>query len=86
MKNWDFKVKRNPIEYRKLLKLKTQLGIPVDKRSCHTMVMKDGKFIEGHVPAEGIKALINSKAKGVYSPHGFRSASGDFEKVYELIE
>jgi len=86
LKNWDFKVKRNPIEYRKLLKLKTQLGIPVDKRSCHTMVMKDGKFIEGHVPAEGIKALINSKAKGVYSPHGFRSASGDFEKVYELIE
>ena len=37
--------------------VKTKLGVPVALGSCHTGVV-DGKFIEGHVPASEIKALI----------------------------
>ena len=81
-----FKVNRIEVSQDELFKKKDELGVPVNKRSCHTMVMGD-KFIEGHVPAEGIKALAESKkARGVYSPHGTLSGWGMEEKDYELIE
>ena len=80
-----FKVNRVEVSSDQLFKKKDELGVPVSKRSCHTMVMSN-KFIEGHVPVEGIKALTkDSKAKGVYSPHGTLSGWGMEEKSYELI-
>ena len=80
------KVKRVEVSYPELMKKKEELGIPIDKRSCHTMVLKDGRFIEGHVPVEGIEALVKSDARGVYSPHGVLSGLGKEEKEFFLIE
>jgi hypothetical protein len=80
-----YKIKRVELEYPELYKKKDELGVPVDKRSCHTMRIGD-KFIEGHVPAEGIEALLRSEARGVYSPHGILSGMGKEEEVYLLIE
>ncbi len=78
------KIKRVEVSYEELQRKKEELGIPLNKRSCHTMVVK-GKFIEGHVPLEGIKALLRSEARGVYSPHGIASGMGREEGYYELI-
>jgi len=49
--------------------IKTQLGIPVGKGSCHTAQV-GGYFVEGHVPAEDIKRLLAQKpdAKGLVLP------------------
>ncbi len=81
-----FKVKRKVVSQNQLYEAKNKLGVPVDKRSCHTMVV-NGKFVEGHVPTEGIKKLLESKnAKGVFSPHGTLSGWGREESGYELIE
>jgi hypothetical protein len=49
--------------------IKTEVGIPPGKGSCHTA--KVGKyFIEGHVPAEDVKRLLaeNPDAKGLTVP------------------
>ncbi len=80
-----YKINRVQVDPDALLKKKDELGVPIDKRSCHTMVIGD-KFIEGHVPTEGIEALLKDKnAKGVYSPHGTLSGWGMEEKAYEII-
>jgi len=49
--------------------VKDRLGVPVDKRSCHTAEV-GGYFVEGHVPAEDIKRLLTEKpsAKGLTVP------------------
>ncbi len=49
--------------------VKTRLGIPAGKGSCHTAEI-GGYFIEGHVPAEDIKRLLTEKprAKGLVLP------------------
>lgn len=36
--------------------VKGRLGVPQGLRSCHTAVI-NGRFVEGHVPAEQLKAL-----------------------------
>ncbi len=80
-----FKIKRVKVSYDELYRIKDKLGVPVDKRSCHTMQIGD-KFIEGHVPAEGIEALLkDDKARGVFSPHGTLSGWGKEEDKYFLI-
>ncbi len=80
-----YKIKRIEVEYPVLYRKKDELGVPVDKRSCHTMQIGN-KFIEGHVPAEGIEALFRTRgARGVYSPHGTLSGLGKEEKDYILI-
>ncbi len=80
-----YKIKRVEVDSLTLYKKKNEMGVPVDKRSCHTMKVGD-KFIEGHVPVEGIEALLNSKnAKGVYSPHGTSSGFGVEEDIYIII-
>ncbi|GAB6066073.1 DUF411 domain-containing protein [Aquifex pyrophilus] len=82
-----FTIKRNPIPYRELVQLKAYLGIPLDKRSCHTMLTKDGKVIEGHVPPKAIKEALKKKdVRGVYSPHGHKSAAGEYEEDYEFFK
>ena len=49
--------------------IKTQVGIPVGKGSCHTAQV-GGYFIEGHVPAEDIERLLTERpdAKGLVLP------------------
>jgi hypothetical protein len=49
--------------------IKSRLGVPADKGSCHTAVV-GGYFIEGHVPAADIKRLLAEKpdAKGLTVP------------------
>lgn len=80
-----YKVKRIEVDSDTLFRKKDELGVPVDMRSCHTMVV-DGRFIEGHVPTEGIEALLKDKnARGVYSPHGTLSGWGMEEKEFYLI-
>jgi len=78
-------INRVEVKPDELFKKKDELGVPVNKRSCHTMVI-GGRFIEGHVPVEGIEALLKSEsAKGVYSPHGTLSGWGMEEQTYEII-
>ena len=43
-----------------LAKFKIESGIPKEMTSCHTAIIM-GFFIEGHVPAEDIKRLINRR-------------------------
>ena len=49
--------------------VKSRLGIPVGKGSCHTAEV-GGYFVEGHVPAEDVKRLLADKpdAKGLVLP------------------
>ncbi len=80
-----FKVKRVEVNPDKLMEVKSQLGIPPQLRSCHTMLYKN-KFIEGHVPPEGIRRLSKDKSLlGVASPHGIKSARGGYEKSFFLV-
>lgn len=52
-----------------LTPVKTQLGVPYGKGSCHTAEI-DGYFIEGHVPAEDVRRLLSErpKARGLALP------------------
>ena len=49
--------------------IKTRVGVPVGKGSCHTAEV-GGYFIEGHVPAVDVKRLLAEKpaAKGLVAP------------------
>jgi len=40
--------------------LKDSLGVPTDMRSCHT-AMVDEYFVEGHVPVEAIRKLLEEQ-------------------------
>lgn len=81
-----FRIRRVEVSGERLMEIKSQLGIPPNLRSCHTMVYKD-KFVEGHVPPKGIREVIRSKEfKGVASLHGKKSALGGYEDSYELIK
>jgi len=50
-------------------RVKDQLGVPQDLASCHTAEV-GGYVIEGHVPEDAIKRLLNEKpqAKGLAVP------------------
>ncbi|OOV92897.1 DUF411 domain-containing protein [Pseudomonas sp. MF4836] len=48
--------------------VKQRLGVAPRLASCHTAVI-DGKFVEGHVPAEQVLALLNrSDLLGIAAP------------------
>jgi hypothetical protein len=49
--------------------IKTRLGVPVGKGSCHTAQI-GGYFIEGHVPAEDVRRLLAERpdARGLVLP------------------
>lgn len=68
------------------------IQVPTHLGSCHTGVI-DGKFIEGHVPAEDILAFVQSKefksSKGIAVP-GMPIGSpgmevGDRKDPYDVI-
>lgn len=44
--------------------IKDREGVPVNLRSCHTMVV-DGYVIEGHVPAADIARLLRERPEGI---------------------
>ena len=44
--------------------VKDSHGVPVELRSCHTMIV-DGYVIEGHVPAADIARLLDERPEGV---------------------
>jgi len=44
--------------------IKDEHGVPMDLRSCHTMVV-DGYVIEGHVPAADIARLLRERPDGI---------------------
>jgi hypothetical protein len=67
MKNNGFKIVEKPVD--NLEEIKNSLGVPKDKRSCHTAVM--GKYVfEGHIPAQSIKKFLkkSGKLKGLIVP------------------
>lgn len=49
--------------------IKEKLGVPYGKGSCHTAEV-GGYFVEGHVPAEDVKRLLEQKpdARGLVLP------------------
>ena len=49
--------------------IKTRLGIPAGKGSCHTAEI-GGYFVEGHVPADDVRRLLAERpdAKGITVP------------------
>lgn len=49
--------------------VKTRVGVPVGKGSCHTAEV-GGYFVEGHVPADDVKRLLAERpdAKGLTVP------------------
>ncbi len=53
-----FEVKTTDLE--DVTPMKEQLGVPSRLGSCHTAVV-DGYVVEGHVPAEDVKRLIEEK-------------------------
>ena len=44
--------------------VKINAGLPIDLASCHTAII-NGYFIEGHVPANDIKRLIEENPNGI---------------------
>lgn len=73
----------DPAEYR------AKFGIPKDLGSCHT-AMVDGYAIEGHVPAQDIKRLLEErpKAKGLAvpgMPMGSPGMEGSRKDPYDVL-
>ena len=46
----------NDREEQDMAAVKSRLGVPEGLRSCHTAVI-NGRFVEGHVPADQLKSL-----------------------------
>jgi len=67
MEENGFKLVEKPVD--NLDEIKDSLGVPKDKRSCHTSVM--GKYVfEGHIPAQSIKKFLKKAGnlKGLVVP------------------
>ena len=54
-----------------LARLKADLGIPANARSCHTAISDSGYVFEGHIPAKFIQQFLSNPvldAKGLVVP------------------
>ncbi|MEM1056040.1 MAG: DUF411 domain-containing protein [Bacteroidota bacterium] len=62
-----FRVENRDVD--NLTAIKDSLGVPMDLGSCHTGIV-EGYFVEGHVPAESIRQLLDEKpeARGLTVP------------------
>lgn len=60
LKEHDFKV--NDVVTAEILGIKNKYAVPKNMESCHTAII-DGYAVEGHVPAQDIKKLLNLKPK-----------------------
>ena len=54
----------NAIDQRDLTPIKERAGVKPEMESCHT-AMVDGYVIEGHVPAQAIRKLLEERPKTV---------------------
>ena len=80
-----FVIKKVKVSGAELDRIKNELKIPLELRSCHTMVYQ-GRFVEGHVPPKGVRLVIKDKStKGVGSPHGVKSGRGGYEESYRVV-
>ena len=74
-----------------MLAIKEQYNVPENMEACHTSVV-DGYFIEGHVPVEAIKKLLQERPKidGIALPGmpegapGMGGVSRGGFKIYQL--
>lgn len=69
--------------------IKVRYGVPGDLSSCHTALV-DGYLVEGHVPADVIKKMIEERpdAKGITVPGmpiGSPGMEGDTVENYQVI-
>jgi hypothetical protein len=48
------------VEREDLPDFKAEIGVPGDMQSCHTTLV-DGYFVEGHVPVEAIRHLLETR-------------------------
>jgi hypothetical protein len=60
IKKAGFHVKSENVTQKRLSELKRRSGITLELSSCHTAFINN-YFVEGHVPAEDIKALLFEK-------------------------
>jgi hypothetical protein len=60
IKKAGFHVKSKNVTQKRLSELKRKSGITLELSSCHTAFI-NSYFVEGHVPAEDIKALLFEK-------------------------
>ncbi len=88
LKEQGFTVKTEDIS--KFPSMKESMGITTELESCHTAVV-DGYVVEGHVPAEDVKRLVEERPdiKGLTVP-GMPIGSpgmeqGDTKERYEVI-
>ena len=71
--------------------IKRQHGVPDNLKSCHT-ALTAGYVVEGHVPAEDVKALLKKKPKAVgLSAPGMPMGSpgmemGDRKDPYAVVQ
>jgi hypothetical protein len=80
-----FRIKKVKVSNEELDRIKSQLKVPLNLRSCHTMFY-EGRFIEGHVPPKGVSLVLRKKnIKGAASPHGVKSGRGGYEDNYEVV-
>jgi hypothetical protein len=47
-----------------LLPVKNRLGVPADLAACHTAEI-DGYVLEGHVPAEAVRRLLETRPTAI---------------------
>jgi hypothetical protein len=69
--------------------IKRQLGVPAGQESCHTATVK-GYTIEGHVPADLIRKLIDEKSKWAGlavpgMPMGSPGMDGPVKQAYDVV-
>lgn len=88
MKQNGFSVTANDVD--NMNPIKERVGIPAGMGSCHTGEVA-GYFIEGHVPAEDVKRLLQEKpdAKGLTVPRmpigSPGMESGDHREPYDVL-
>ena len=69
---------------------KRELGVPAGRVSCHTATVR-GYTIEGHVPADLIRKLINESPRGVKGlavpgmPIGSPGMEGIIKQEYDVL-
>ena len=57
-----FRVTSKPVE--NMAEIRKQYGVPEKMQSCHTAII-DGYVIEGHVPADDVKKLLETRPANV---------------------
>lgn len=59
-----FTVKAEDVSQEALQQLKTKFGVPDSANSCHTARL-GGYVVEGHIPADTVKKMLNERPKVV---------------------